>query len=376
MDENHLKVLVKLTQDGRLDCLQAQIRSRFSSEAQAVSSKHFGRSGDTLLHYAARHGHLDVVEYLVEQLGADVEVCNNDYKRPLHEAASMGHKDCVSYLLRKGAAVDSLKKADWTPLMMACTRRNLGVIQELLDHGADPALRNKDGWNSFHVACREGDPLIVERLLLTSPDTWRTESKTGRTPLHTAALHGCQEVVRILLDRCGYSPDSRDSCGATPFMDAVRNGHLPVARLLLDKHQASPVAADRLGAQPVHQVAVTGQEEALRFLVQDQGVDVNQKATELQLTALHYAAKEGHTSMITTLLQLGADLQVRDKKGRTALHMACIGQHAKTARTLLELGLRDSEDTSGTRAQQLAKKPDVVRVFECVLPQTPFTPLS
>lgn len=51
------------------------------------------------------------------------------------------------------------------------------------------------------------------------------------------------------------------------------------------------MAADKLGAQPVHQVAVTGQEEALRFLVQHLDVDVNQKATENQLTALHYAAK-------------------------------------------------------------------------------------
>ena len=73
-----------------------------------------------------------------------------------------------------------------TPLMMACTRRNLAVIQELLCHGADPALRNKDGWNSFHIACREGDPLVIQHLLLTVPDVWRTESKTRRTPLHTA----------------------------------------------------------------------------------------------------------------------------------------------------------------------------------------------
>lgn len=73
-----------------------------------------------------------------------------------------------------------------TPLMMACTRRNLGVIQELLRHGADPSLRNKDGWNSFHIACREGDPQVVQHLLDVAPDVWRTESKTRRTPLHTA----------------------------------------------------------------------------------------------------------------------------------------------------------------------------------------------
>ncbi|XP_069569234.1 ankyrin repeat domain-containing protein 16 [Brachyistius frenatus] len=370
MDENTLKRLVKLTQGGQLSSLEKQITLGGSAAVQAVSCEHVGRSGDTLLHYAARHGHLDIVEYLINRLGVDVEVYNSDYKRPLHDAASMSHKECVRYLLRKGAKVDSLKKADWTPLMMACTRRNLEVIQELLSHGADPALRNKDGWNSFHIACREGDPLVIQHLLLATPDIWRTVSKTRRTPLHTAAMHGCEEVVKILLERCGYIPDSTDSCGVTPFMDAVRNGHISVARLLLENHQASPTAADILGTQPVHQVAVTGQEEALRFLVQNLSIDVNQRATDIQLTALHYAAKEGHTSTIKTLLELGADLHVQDKKGRTALHMACIGQHTEAARTLLLLGLKDSEDASGTTARQLARKPAVVQVFECGLPNT------
>lgn len=53
----------------------------------------------------------------------------------------------------------------------------------------------------------------------------------------------------------------------------------------------SPTAADILGTQPVHQAAVTGKEKALWFLVRDLNVDVNQGATAIQLTALHYAAK-------------------------------------------------------------------------------------
>lgn len=115
MDGDPLKVLVRLAQDGRLSSLEEQMTRLGGSAAaaRAVGSKHFGRSGDTLLHYAARHGHLDVVEYLVKCTGVDVEVYNNDYKRPLHEAASMGHRACVGYLLREGAKVDSLKKADW-----------------------------------------------------------------------------------------------------------------------------------------------------------------------------------------------------------------------------------------------------------------------
>nr|WPK86606.1 NLRC3-like protein 94 [Sebastes schlegelii] len=110
MDEKTLKQLVKLTQDGQVDSLQRLISS---SEVQSVSRRHFGRSGDTLLHYAARRGHLDMLQYLIKQVCMDVELHNNHYKRPLHEAASMSHQACVSYLLQEGANVDSLKKADW-----------------------------------------------------------------------------------------------------------------------------------------------------------------------------------------------------------------------------------------------------------------------
>lgn len=54
----------------------------------------------------------------------------------------------------------------------------------------------------------------------------------------------------------------------------------------------------------------------------------------------------------------------------SALHMACIGQHAEAAKMLLQLGLKDSEDASGTTAQQLTKKPDVVKVFKCGIHDT------
>lgn len=359
MDEDALRSLVKLTQEGDLVSLENFINSLDCGSVQAVISKHFGRSGDTLMHYAARHGHLEIVKYLHKR-GMHVEVYNNDYKRPLHEAASMEHADCVKYLLQNGATADSLKKADWTPLMMACTRRTLSVIQELLCHGADVDLKNKDGWSPFHIACREGSAVVVLLLLQHSENIWRTESKTGRTPLHTAAMHGCEDVVKILLERCDYTPDQADSCGVTPFMDALRNGHISVARQLLEQHKACPTAVDRLGAQPVHQVAVTGQNEALVFLVKELRVDVNQRVTKLQLTPLHYAAKEGHTSTILTLEKLGADLHVQDAKGRTALHMASIGQHAEAESLLLMRGLKNCPDSSGTTLQQLANKPAVI----------------
>ncbi|XP_024588083.1 ankyrin repeat domain-containing protein 16 isoform X5 [Neophocaena asiaeorientalis asiaeorientalis] len=302
--------LCRLVQEGRLCALQEELRA-------AGGAGCAGPARDTLLHCAARHGRREILAYLVEAWDLDIEAANRDYKRPLHEAASMGHRDCVRYLLGRGAAVDCLKKADWTPLMMACTRRNLEVVQDLVEHGANPLLKNKDGWNSFHIASREGDPLILRYLLAVCAAAWKTESKIGRTPLHTAAMHGCSEAVEVLLQRCQYEPDCRDKCGLTPFMDAIQCGHIDVARLLLEKHKACVSAEDSLGAQAIHRAAVTGQNEAVQFLVSELGINVDVRAASTRLTALHYAAKEGHISTIQTLLSLGADINAKDERNRS-----------------------------------------------------------
>ncbi|XP_037701735.1 ankyrin repeat domain-containing protein 16 isoform X6 [Choloepus didactylus] len=313
------KRLFRLVQDGRLRALRDELQ-RVGGWAAGAGCP--GPAGDTLLHCAARHGHRDILAYLAEAWGMDIEASNRDYKRPLHEAASMGHRDCVRYLLGRGAAVDCLKKADWTPLMMACARKNLEVIQDLVEHGANPLLQNKDGWNSFHIASREGDPEILQYLLSVSPAAWKTESKIRRTPLHTAgntsapnlitpsAMHGCLEAVKVLLNRCEYEPDCRDKCGVTPFMDAIQCGHVNIARLLL--------------------------------------------ATQ----------KEGHTSTVQTLLSLGADINSKDERNRSALHLACAGQHSACVEFLLQSGLKDSPDVSGTLAQQLTKRTDILQCFD------------
>ncbi|XP_023590189.1 ankyrin repeat domain-containing protein 16 [Trichechus manatus latirostris] len=353
------KRLCRLVQEGQLRALQEEVQ-RMGGPAVRCP----GPAGDTLLHCAARHGHRDILAYLAEVWEMDIEATNRDYKRPLHEAASMGHRDCVRYLLGRGASVDCLKKADWTPLMMACTRKNLNVIQDLVEHGANPLLKNKDGWNSFHIASREGDPLILQYLLSVSPASWKTESKIRRTPLHTAAMHGCLEAVKVLLKRCQYEPDCRDKCGITPFMDAIQCGHINVARLLLEKHKACVSAEDTLGAQAVHRAAVTGQNEAIRFLVSDLGIDVDVRATSTHLTALHYAAKEGHTSTVQTLLSLGADINSKDERNRSALHLACAGQHLPCTVFLLQSGLKDSPDITGTLAQQLTRRAEILQCFD------------
>ncbi|KAG8138506.1 hypothetical protein E2320_004386 [Naja naja] len=122
----------RLIREGRFTFLREEIE-KIPDLDRDVRQKHWEKSRDTLLHFAARHGQLDILRYLTEIVGMNIELVNVDYKRPLHEAASMGHRDCVLYLLERRAAVDCLKKADWKgtraqsdayfPWGLPCTRR-------------------------------------------------------------------------------------------------------------------------------------------------------------------------------------------------------------------------------------------------------------
>ncbi|XP_023215189.1 ankyrin repeat domain-containing protein 16-like [Centruroides sculpturatus] len=283
------------------------------------------KSGDTILHIASRSGFLDILRYLKDD--ADFEQSNFDGKRPIHEAAQYGQLKCLQFLLEIGVKIDCLKRADWTPLMLACTKDNLKIIQCLIEAGADPKLRNKDGWNSFHIACREGHLDIVTYLLKLEPLLCDNISNNGRTPLHTAALHGKLHVVNLLLDKGSFNIDVQDSCGSTPFMDASRSGHTEIMELLI-KYQADFNKKDILGRNSLHLAAQAGSLDAVNYLVNNCKVDSNSLSVNHQ-TALHFAAKEGQEDAVSLLLQLGTDCSVIDNKGRTAYHIAESVGHKK-----------------------------------------------
>ena len=99
------------------------------------------------------------------------------------------HMNSLNLILILGANVNSLKRADWTPLMLACTKKGLEAhkcIQLLLKAHANLSIRNKDGWTAFHVACRSADLDIIHLLLEYSEKSTEAESNNGRNALHIA----------------------------------------------------------------------------------------------------------------------------------------------------------------------------------------------
>ena len=83
-----------------------------SKDKQSILNCAHSKSGDTPIIVASRHGHLELIKFLIHQ-GVDIEQRNKDLKRPLHEAAAGCHLDCVKLFILQNAEIDCLKRADW-----------------------------------------------------------------------------------------------------------------------------------------------------------------------------------------------------------------------------------------------------------------------
>ncbi|RXG74080.1 Ankyrin repeat domain-containing protein 16 [Armadillidium vulgare] len=285
---------------------------------------------------------------------------NFDGKRPLHEAAIIGDLSIVDILIQKvlhilqltyivaGAEIDPLKRADWTPLMLASAKGHLSVIKKLISKNASCDLINKDGWTPFHLACRDADAEVVEFFLSLKTDIWKTRSKNGRTPLHTAALHGNIDIVSSLLSKTDLYIDDSDSCGNTVLMDAVRSGKFDCVALLLKRNPHTLMKQDKLGRLPIHMVAEAGHNNILSFLIKEYQLDVNSR-TQQGETPLHFAVKENHIETAKLLLSLGVGVNHQDKNGRTALWISASSKNLESYNLLLANGAEDIVDQYGKK---------------------------
>ncbi|OWF38604.1 uncharacterized protein LOC110466050 [Mizuhopecten yessoensis] len=104
---------------------------------------------------------------------------------PLHWAASYGSAEMVQCLCARGAVVDTLSGTGYTPLHDAVRRKDLGVVRELLVHGADPNLSIQTGKDKDKTAITltTDAPEIVELLKdpppVVEPEQTNTELHIG-----------------------------------------------------------------------------------------------------------------------------------------------------------------------------------------------------
>lgn len=146
------------------------------------------KTGATPLYLACQEGHLEIIQYLVKDCGADPHVRANDGMTPLHAAAQMGHNTVIVWLVsaawaRHGSARHSSARhggpAHLPPPQMSFTTVSLSE-------------RDDDGATAMHFAASRGHAKVLSWLLLHGGEI--TADGWGGTPLHDAAENGELEV--------------------------------------------------------------------------------------------------------------------------------------------------------------------------------------
>lgn len=113
-------------------------------------------ANNTVLHTAAAQGHVEVVNFLLDNVCSLATIARNNGKTALHSAARNGHLMVVKALLGKEIAIRNDKKGQ-TALHMAVKGQNVDLVDEIL--GSDPSLINmvdNKGNTVLHMASRKG----------------------------------------------------------------------------------------------------------------------------------------------------------------------------------------------------------------------------
>ena len=100
------------------------------------------------------------------QNGADPSLKHNNGFSLLHFAAQGGNPSIINKLLSLGLDVDSRNNAGATPLMVAayCDKQN--AFKMLIQNGADPSLKDKNGFRRLlHSAAQGRNTSIINKLL-------------------------------------------------------------------------------------------------------------------------------------------------------------------------------------------------------------------
>jgi ankyrin repeat protein len=289
-------------------------------------------------------------------------------------AAQQGDLESVRALVDGGALINDVSNEYGSALVVASASGNEAVAEYLLDNGANPNVADGWGLTSLHYALRDGIIAIgMSRDRIRTDSYWLRRSMDGLAK--SLLEHGANPNARIGtgIPPFDYAPFARTTGnsmpqlrqpGATPFLLASAAFDVPMMKLLLE-HGANPRLTTDEGTTPLMVAAGMGRLEELTPEEEARGLEATRLALELGndinaknqdgRNALGAAAYLGANSIVEFLGGKGADLEMQDRYGQTALSIAkgmpakITGQdkrfrgssgHESTAELLLKLGAK------------------------------------
>jgi ankyrin repeat protein len=311
-------------------------RGRGGERSLSYSDLVGNKGGLTPLLFAVRQGHMASAKTLLEA-GADVnQVSTGDHTSPLLMATINGHFDLAKLLLDKGADPKLASDAGATPLYAAINVQwsakslypqptahkqqqitYLELMEALLKAGADANARlTKHLWYMSY----NFDLLGVNTMGATP--FWRAAYGTDVDAMRLLKKYGADHTIptqkpagRQRGDDAPAETDeeTRDPSGLPPI-PAGGPGVYPI-------HAASGVGYGEGYAANAHRHAPDGWLPAVKYLIEELGVDVNARDHN-GYNAIHHAAARGDNTLIQYLVEKGGDVTAVSRRGQTTADMA------------------------------------------------------
>ena len=199
--------------------------------AAPVDVKALDVYGRIPLHYACMHGHVEMVQGLLNGAPDTIDFKDQDNFTPLIHAIVHSQLACVQMLLSNGAQISRAGPSEHIPLNLACQHGSIPIVELLLQAKAE-ILPDAEGLYPQHLVARSGK--VSNMLLLLKEyraDLNQPDKLYQWTPLFHAASEGHVECLQTLLQG-GVSVDILDEKGLAAMYYATWEGHLECMRLL------------------------------------------------------------------------------------------------------------------------------------------------
>ncbi|XP_060600302.1 SH3 and multiple ankyrin repeat domains protein 2-like isoform X4 [Ruditapes philippinarum] len=221
-------------------------------------------------------------------------------------------------------------KANFRQFIEHVKNGNLSKINKLTNKGLDPNFHDSSGETPLTYAvclpkdkCRE---VIIT--LVSGGGHLDFRTRHGQTPMHKAILQGNQVAVQSLLD-LGASTNYKDSRGLTPLYYSVLYGKNAACAELLLHERAVIGTQDEQGWFEIHQACKLGLVQHLEHLM-FYGADLN-VANASGNTALHVCAVNNNEQCTRVLLFRGANKHILNFNNQTAQQVAIIAGNVALA---------------------------------------------
>ena len=229
---------------------------------------------------------------------------------------------------------------------IACKKNDIPKIKALLHH-KNVSVRTMDqkGMSCLNIACSKGNEEVIKILLEFDPQLINFKDKNDVFPIEWIVKIGNIHLLNFLLEKGADFNINKNNFSLLHL--ASFNGNIQIVeRLLKLGLNINSKDGNGIGRTPLIWVAEIGDLNMLRLLILN-GANIN-LADEEGFTAMDTAVGEGHISIVKELISKGVDVNQRTQNKGTALHTAVAWERNDIIKLLLENGAKkDLKDADG-----------------------------